>query len=406
MKTRFGLALAHDSVRAVAVRGKHVVWAAEAPREEGQELQATIASLLEAAPSSSWRRPVLSAAVGPHASQVKLLNGIPEVTDPAMLAAIVRESVGTFFLKADSPLLTTGARPIGSRSALAAAIELDSVAAIRDACRSARWRLGCIAPTAVVLPMALETELIVWRDGSIVLEIGSSGQALESVRTRPFDALNPPAVQDVPAPGLAALGDKAAGFADAYGAAVLDLRETLALDPETAGWWTEGDRRRRTRVLATVAGLGVVCLLLSPLGATWARHRADARADAVRPGQWKVIASSLEQLRRVTASLEDLRRFTAARSSATRTLGALTGALPDGNILLDLEIAGDRMQMVALSLNPVELLSAVRALPESRSAEFTGALSRQAAGGGDFQRVTIRSGTAGSTAPSTEGRPQ
>lgn len=393
MKTRYGLALAHDVVRVVAVRRKQVVWAVEAPREEGQDLQETIAALLQDAPSSTWRRSALSVAVGPHASQVKTIHGLPAVKDPALLAAIVREGTATFFLKSADPLVTTGVRSVGPQAVLAAAIELGAVSSIRDACRAARWRLGCIAPTAVVLPAGIESQPIVWKDGGVALDITHSCGLLESIRSKPFAAADRPTAEPALVPELAALGDRAARFADAFGAALLDSREPLTLDAEAAGWWSSADHRRRSRAWAAAVGLGGLCLILSPLAATGARHRADARIHAVSPDQWKLITAALAQLNRVTASLEELRNFSNARSSAAGMLGGLAGALPDGNVIVNLEMTETQLQMVVLSRNPGELLTAVRALRGAQSAEFVGGLSRETVGGADLQRVTIRSGT-------------
>src|SRR5881296_3715873 len=86
MTTRIGLALARDAVRAVAVRRRRILWAAEAPLEPGAALDAAIRSLLAAAPVPRFPRPVLSAAIGPQASQVRLVAGLPDIQDSETLA--------------------------------------------------------------------------------------------------------------------------------------------------------------------------------------------------------------------------------------------------------------------------------------------------------------------------------
>lgn len=401
MTLRLGLAVSHDAVRAVAIRGTELIWSAEAPRGQGVELTETISAVLSKAPTRRLDRSVVFAAIGPHASQVKLLNGLPDVSDPELLGAIVRESAGTFFLKAESTLLTTGVRSIGSQSALAGALEQDTVAAIRSACRAGRLRLRRVAPTAVALPLALDGDPIVWHDGSIFIEIGRSERKIESIRVRPCDVANRPEVHGTPVPRLAALGEDAIRFADAFGAALLDALEPLALDPAVEGPWTAVGRRRRTLVTATIACTGLLCLVLSPLAATGTRYRAESVSALVNAEQWQRIGASLDQLDHVTTALEELRAFSSSRIGSTELLAALSTALPEGHVLLDLELSGHQVQMIALTSDPSALLAAVRTVPALRSPSFLGAVSQQRLGSLDLQRVAIRAEVVDQDAAST-----
>lgn len=401
MSLRLGLAVSHDAVRAVAIRGTELNWSAEAPRGQGVELMETISAVLSKAPTRRLDRSVVFAAIGPHASQVKLLNGLPDVSDPEILGAIVRESAGSFFLKSQSALLTTGVRSIGSQSALAGALEQDTVAAIRHACQAVRLRLRHITPTAVALPLALDGDPIVWHDGAIVIEIGRAERRIEAIRARPCDVANRPAVHGTPVPGLAVLGEDAIRFADAYGAALLDATEPLAVDPAIEGPWIAADRQRRTLVMATIAGTGVLCLILSPLAATWSRYRAESVSALVSAEQWQRIGASLDQLDRVTTALEELRAFSSSRIGSTELLAALSTALPKGHVLLDLDLSGHQVQMIALTSDPSALLAAVRTVPALRSPSFLGAVSQQRLGSLDLQRVAIRAEVVDQGAAST-----
>lgn len=392
MSARVGLAVARDAVRAVALRRRRIVWAAEVPLEQRRGLEETIGALLAEAPLPRWPRPILSAAVGPHAAQVKLVGGLPDVADAATLAAIVREGAGSFFLKNGVPLVTTGVRPAGTGVAMAAALDLPCVEAIRNACRARGWRLAQIAPTAVALILALEDEHLVWTDGAVVLEITRAGgrPAVESVRTRPACAADTAGVTARPVPVLATLGEGAVGYADAFGATALGEGEPLTLNALTAGLLSRSEVQRPFIAPLLILGAAVAFLVLSPLAARWAGERADARLAAVRPGRWQVILTALGQLDRATRVLDEAGAFAASRSSVTDLLGGLTRALPDGSALTSLELDGDRGQLETLTQQPADVLAAIKRVRSVTAAELVGPVKPEPVGGRDIQRVTIR----------------
>src|SRR5687768_1287681 len=98
MRKRVGLAIAHDTVRAVVVTGTRLLWAGETSRELGPPTAGDITTLLARAPIGRWRRTPVAVAVGPHASQLKLVVGLPPLDDARIMGAVVRENAGTFFL--------------------------------------------------------------------------------------------------------------------------------------------------------------------------------------------------------------------------------------------------------------------------------------------------------------------
>jgi len=390
MRTRIGLALARDAVRAVAVRRHQVVWAAEAPLEPGAPLHTVIESLLSAAPVRRFPRPSVSAAVGPHASQVRLVTGLPDAQDAQTLAAIIRENPGSFFLKNGMPLITTGVRPAGAGAALAAAIDEPCVAAIRDACRTGRWRLAFIAPTAIALAGALEDRSFTWTDGTVVVDITRSEDVIDSVRTRPLCAAEPAATPLRPVPALATFGETAVRYADAYGAAVMEAPPALGLDALAAGAWSPSEARRRLLLPSLLLAVGIGSFVLSPIAAFRAASRARARLAAVRDDQRQTVLSTLAQLDRVSAILEDTRRFAASRSPVTPLLDELARALPEGSVLVSFELGDEQGQFVAMSSNAATVLAAVERLPGARSVELMGPVQREAATGREVQRVTVR----------------
>jgi hypothetical protein len=389
MRARVGLAVSRDAVRAVALRDERVVWAGEAPLGSPDELPQTIDRLLDQASLPRWPRPLLSAAVGPHCAQVKRLAGLPETSDAATLASIIRESVGTFFLKNGITLVTTGVRPVGAGSAVAAAIEQSCVDAIHAACRARGLRAGPIAPTAVALTRATADAAFQWNDGSLTVEVRHTDAGVESVRTRPAQSADgsPPLT---PVPGLATLGADAVRYADAYGAAALDALEPLAVHAVVSPWLTLVQSRRPLAVGGALLALALVSVALSPLAAVWAGKRATARLEQVRPGRWQVISGALTQLDGVSGLLRDAQAFADARASASRLLGELTRVLPEGTALLSFDWTADRGEAVVLTPNAGATLAAMRRLPGVSAAELVGSVSNQSAGGRELQRVTVR----------------
>lgn len=395
MSTRVGLALARDAIRAVAARRDRIVWAGEAPMDSERPLAEHIGALLGEAPLPRWPRPLVSVAVGPHGSQVKLIAGLPDVADPDTLAAVVRESAASFFLKNGVPLITTGVRPAGAGSALAAAIDRPIIEAIRDACRAQSLRLGGIAPAAVVLPWAVEDARFTWTDGGIVLDITRTGPALDAVRTCPACAAGVSIDPARPVPALASIGERAVRFADAYGAALLHVGEPLALNALPADLMSPWEVWRPFVTPGLVLAFGLGALVLSPLASSWAGKRAEDRIARVRPGQWQVIQSARGQLDRVTAILADVRAFADSRSSAARLLGDVARALPPGTVVNTFDLDGDRGQVVMLSREPTVAFTAIQRIPSLASVELVSPVTSQNGPAGEPQQVTVRFRTRG-----------
>ena len=387
MSTRVGLGVGRGSVRAVAIRRQRIVWAGEAPLTSSEALQATITTLLAQAPLPRWPKPVVHAAIGPHGAQVKRVIGLPEIGDADALAAIIREAVGTYFLKNGVPLLTTSVRPIGAGAAVAAALDRPYVDAIRAACLARGLRLGPIAPTAVALTHAFVDPSFCWNDGSLTIE---ASRTLDLLRTRPArrEDHETPALTVVPM--LAGLGESSLWYADAFGAATLDPHEPLSVQSEAGHFLSFAAPRRSLVQLSAIAALALFAVGLSPLAAKWAGNRATANIARLRPGRWKVITTTLGNLDRVSAVLNQARSFGDSRTSVSRLLGEVARLLPGDSAVLEFEWLGDHGEITVLARDPSAVLAGVRRLPNVRTVELLGSITRQSAGGRDLQRVTIR----------------
>ena len=391
MRTRLGVALARDAIRAVAIRRNRIVWAAETTVEPGIPLEAAISSLVARAPLPSFPNPVLCVAVGPHASQVRHVAGLPDVREANSTGAIIREHAASFFLKDGVPLITTGVQPTKEADALAAAIDQPYVDAVLGVCRAHHWELGFIAPSVVCLPRAFEDPSFVWVDDNFAVDVSHVDGAIQSVRTRPLCAVGPVvATPSRLAPRLSVLGDNAARFADAYGVAAAQIVPALALDSVAAGFWNWRSIRRRLAPAALVLAAGLVGIALSPLGAAWAGQRAQAQLSGIRDDQLRSVVSALDMLDRTTAILEEVRVFAGGRRDVTDLVGELAAELPTGTSVASLELTDSVCQLTALSTSSAEVLSAVRRLPGARAAEFSGPVQQETVAGLALQRVTVR----------------
>jgi hypothetical protein len=395
MTTRIGLAVGWEAVRAVMICRHRVVWKGETRLGPGgsEAVQAAAVALLAAAPRRRWPKPVVHAAIGPHAAQVKRVVGLPEIADADALAAIIREAAGTYFLKNGVPLLTTRVQPTGAGTAIAAALDRPYVDAVRAACRARGWRMGPIAPTAVVLTRAFTGPAFQWNDGPLTIEVSRNATgALDAVRTRPAREDDVDATTLAPVAELAALGPGAARFADAFGAAAIDAGEPLSVQSDGFEFRRIALPRRTVTVVSAIFMTGFAAVGLSPLAAKWAGQRAFARVHQLRPGRWQVISTSLGQLDHVSAILRQARSFADSRTSMGTLLGELARLLPERSAVLNFEWidAGNRGDVTVVTTNPTAVLAAMRRLPGVGTVELVGSVSRQQVAAQDLQRVTVR----------------
>ena len=392
MRTRIGLALSHDLIRAVAVRNGVILWAAEGPPASSAPLADRINALLDEAPPTGWLRPWVSAAIGPSAAHLKLIGGLPTAASPETLAAIVRENPGAFFAGDSRALVTTTAVPLAPGVALLGAIDRSDLEAIATVCSQRRWRFTSAAPTAAVLPRAIVENRFSWRDGPVVVDLTRDETRLTSVQRRPAGSDDPATPWPTPVLPLAVLGENSVRFADAYGAALLNRRGPFCIDPETLRSWRDASVRRRYLTPAAMLLLALLSIALSPVAAVWTGFRAEARVAAIRPEQWRSVTSSLEQLDTISRALTEIRQFAEARHQTTDLLAALTRALPDTSALMALHLAEGRGELIVLARDSVATLAAVRRVPGAEAAEFVGPVGRQPVAFGELSRIVIRFG--------------
>lgn len=430
MSVRLGVAIASDRVRAVAVRGRQVLWAGEAERGHESSLASDLARLIREAPHSRgrvrgragsplrWRRPIAVVAVGPAAAQMKRLAGLPLLDDARALALVVGEGASRFFLRNGVPLVTTGVRPTSPGEAWAAAIEAPVVDAAERACRDAGVRLALIVPAVVALGAAARSgtapdERIEWEDGTVRVEIVLERGAVASVRRlagglasglprpRSLGASAVPMTTqpearagEAPVLGglsvLAALGEAAHRFHDAYGAALVSLDEPVAVRARDTG------RIPRRRLVAAIIAvvLAVVAALASPgVAATWQAKRDEARLRSLAPRRRVAVLAETE-LGRMTGALGEVSTFEARWRGSTHILAALARVLPDGSAIVALRITSGSDSaggtLVVLAPRAAAVVDKLERSGVVVAPEVIGPITRESAGGREVERVSIR----------------
>lgn len=390
MSVRIGLAVAIDSVRMVAVRDEHILWAGESPVDVTTPLERAVEKLLAEIRLPRWPRPRVVAAIGPAQAQVKRLTGLPPVSDARVVARLVQESPGRFFLRNGIPLATTGVRVLGAGEAWGGALEDPVVRTIADICRRGRFSLRAIVPTVFVLGNSLEDARVVWRDGDVAAELSLSGRTLDGIRRLPIGSESGD-VALTPRPPLRALGDEAWRFADAYAAALTADDEPVAVRPGR-GDAHGAERAARWRLLAAAAALGtaaLAALMMPGLVATRIARDAERELRALVPAR-AVAVRAEGDLRRVTAALEETRVFERSRRPALVFLAALADALPPTAQLVTVRLDSTGGSLVALAPRAGDALSGIERMADVAAPEIVGPVTREYVGPREKERVTIK----------------
>jgi hypothetical protein len=338
-----GVAIERDRLRAVGVRGTHVLWGVDAALADDGSLDASLAAFFERLPLGRLvRRPCVTVALGATFAQTKRLAGLPPIADERVLARTVGEHAARFFLKNGVPLVTTSVRLDAEGRPWGAALQKNVVDTIVNVCRNSRLRLSGIVP------------------------------AVDVARTE-IAALTP-------------LGNDAMEFAAAYGAAVT----------ASALIWRAGavadERAPRWRV-AAVAGAAGVAFVLAAVAPGFSARVAERRAVA----HLSTIASPTRAARRVsrdlglvTSALGEVATFDHERRPLTVVMAALGKALPEGAALLALHVDSAGGSIVALAPRAGALLTRLENVPGLAAPEVTGPVTLETAAGHDVERVAVR----------------
>lgn len=388
MKVRLGLAIASDTIRAVVVNANEIVWHKEESIDDSSEgaISAKVAKVMRDAPVNRWRRPAVVAAVGPSLSQVRRIGGMPAITDPATLGKIVRENTSRFFLQADTRLLTSDIRLLEPGTVLAAAVNESTANAVASGCTAAGFRLAALVPAAVAIGSALEGDDLCWRDGPAAVRVQLHGGKLV--------ALRPIRAQMVVAelrcrPALAAIEGESWRFAAAYGAALFDVNDPLAIraDKGIVGvrrvpWW-------RIAAALTAAAVALASAASARgIAATRAREKAERARQAVG-GDYAIALSQYAEAAHIKDIVDHIAAFEAGRVSATTLMGAFARRLPERTAITALHMDSIGGTIVVIGPSAADAIAALDAMPEVTNPKLVGPITLESMAGERFERATV-----------------
>jgi hypothetical protein len=388
VRTRVGLAVGTASVRAVAARGDAIVWTLEAERVEGEALAPALLEFLRNSPvADGWPRPRVTAVLSPGLAQVKRLSGLPTTADAALLADVLREAPGRFFLKRGASLATGGVRPEEPGSAWGAAYDGPTVSAVAEACRSSRVRLGAVLPAVALLGRATAAERCVWMEDGCATEVlfDSTRRLCAVRRLSPTDLARGEDVREKdghPVRALAELGVGAWRFADAYSAAVWDGEEPLAHWPNRtrAAERSIVPRWRIALAGAVAATAGLAALGAPGLSAMRARDQAAAELRSLARARGTAVAAERD-ISVATAALAELARFNAADRPVSSFLAAVARSLPEESAIVAIRLDSAGGQLVALAPSAAVVVRALERVPEVGASDIAGPVTRERVAG-------------------------
>jgi hypothetical protein len=388
---RIGLSVASEGIRAVGVRAAKVEWAIHAERTPSEDLAAQIVRLLRRAKLPKWPRPNVMAAIGPSASQTKLLTGLPAISDASALRAIVRENVPRFFLRNGIPLVLGGVQMEGPGSLWATALEAPVVQNIEAACGTLGLRVRLIATSVVALTRGLEDQRVEWRDGDVRTELTIGNHRLRATRRLPAggEAESHGADEPVLVPELRALGTEAWMYADAYGATQLSGEEALALR-SGSGELDAKAAHREVRVAAAALVIALAVAVVTPISAfTLRASRISRELAAIAPRARQAEQAEVD-LWRISQALGEVAIFDGSRRSPTQFLAQLTHALPERSVLVTARLDSLGGAVVVLAPHAASTLASLDSLAGIAAPQIVGPVTKEVLGSRELERATVQ----------------
>jgi hypothetical protein len=388
---RIGLSVACEGIRAVGVRAAKVEWAIHAERTPSEDLATQIVRLLRRAKLPKWPRPIVMAAIGPSASQTKLLTGLPAISDVSALNAIVRENVPRFFLRNGVPLVIGGVQTEAPGSLWATALEAPVVRDIETACATLGLRVRLIATSLVALTCSLEDQRVEWRDGEVRTELTIGNHRLRATRRLPVgvQAESHRADEPVLVPELRSLGAEAWMYADAYGATQLSGEESLALRSDSGELDAKAAHREvRTAAFAFVVALAVA--VVTPISALALRASRTSRELAAIAPRARQAERAEVDLWRISEALSAVAMFDRSRRSPTQFLAQLTRALPEGSVLVTVRFDSVGGAVVVLAPHAASTLASLDSVAGIAAPQIIGPVTKEVVGARELDRATVQ----------------
>jgi hypothetical protein len=382
-----GIAITRSCVRAVLVRGKHIVWHASVPVEGGEIVEALDALLATMPPRrgvAAMRPPRAVLAIGIGYAQVKRIDGLPATRNQRMLTEAVRQNSTAFFLAGAAPLVISDVDHRVDGSNWAAAYHADTVDGMIVVLRRRGMPQQQVVPSIVARAALLGAGSRVHVDDGRCLAIEASERGVVTGVRRVSDE---PITDVALPPPLAGLG---ADYLDAYAA-------TMMVSMMKLSWRPPPDPRRARRAdvfrfirAALLFAAASVAALIGP-GVRAGRDAARATVAIDRGRRLVGEAARVEgELARVSAQLDRVEKFQESRGKITMLVGAIARSIPDSTALVTLRVDSVEGSFVALTPHAADVLPELAAIDGIVNPRIAGSVTREMQGAARLERATVR----------------
>lgn len=388
-----GVGVRSESVSAALVVRGSIAWRARRAFASSGDIGDNLADLLRELPRPRSRKAhTVVIAVGPGHAQTRRLVGLPDTADADVLTRAVAQNVSRFFLLAAHPVRGSTVVPVNTGQAWAALFDETVLGAIARAVAGTVLRIEAVIPTAFALAAAVEAGALVWRDGDATLHLDVREGALLSLRR---DRADGPVNSDASPhwhASLRVLGDEAADFADAYGAALVRVRSSPVALGIGAASDSSGNMASARRLRLPVAAMlvSILAAAVVPGGtAVVAEHVAVGRLRAA-PSARADVASIERTTNRNEDALARLADFARARTSRTLALASLAEILPDSCAMVSLQFDSSLVEISVISPRTGDVLEALEADARVTAISLVGPIVRRTGSDQRLEQATIR----------------
>jgi hypothetical protein len=342
-----GLSIDHGALRAVAVKGNAILWAAEAPLADMSDLATAIAHLAAERPRSISK---LCVALSGTVAQVRHVDSLPPLS-ALELKEHVRLAPKSFFLQNGIHLITDAcvtSRTSQRTGAIVAAAQETLLDDIVAGAAAAGLELAAVSPAVLWLENALSRAL--------ALSEALPDEGVHFVGACAAAAGKPPAISLLPAAFSVSMRQR-------------QLRSVRVWAATCAAMWMLAFCMH---VFSVIRARNLAVRDLALLS------QSVQRADSVR-----------RELGRVRQAVSFLEARKVSQSGVARLLGGIARSLPNESFLTSFSIVGpDRVIVAGFAPRAASAAASLERIPGVRRAVLDGAVTREVVGSHELDRFT------------------
>jgi len=385
MSKHIAIAVGATELRGLWMQSGTLRWHARSTLPDALGLEESLRTLLASSPRALAGSRV-TLVLSPRWVQTKRLEGLPAIRSARLTTQLLQENEQAFFLWSGYPS-TVVTEQTHDGCTWGAAVDTEFLGALVRAVRSERLRIVAIAPSVAAIAAAFPDQCIDWSDGAQRYEIeGARGGILQLRRVLDGRVPQTPVIPDV----LRPIGGDAPSFLPAYAAAAVGRRLPLAWRPRAEPARLVR-RRRIARAVGCVAlvAAGTAAALAPALRAAASRRDAESELRRLRVVQQE-LSYTQSELRRVSEALDRVARFAVDRGRITRTVGALSEAIPESTAILDIRLDSVEGTFSAYAPSVADVLPALADVGDIAEPRIVGSVTRETIAGVRLERAAFR----------------